>query len=720
METTNTSPNFVSEGLANPFEEIREKADRMNGYAMAILFFFGLALAGVYDTWIIAFGVGGLAAGAYFITRYALPEKKLYQYVAGVVYAVFMAQFIYQMHGMFEMHFFAFIGSGLLVGYQNWRLQVPLLATIAIHHGLFAYWQYSGQNEIFFTQLEYMPLNAFVIHVVLAAVIVGFNAWWSYQAELRTKAHSDNNEELARQVVNMKKNIAFAEEIRKGNLEVEYERLEDDQIGNSLLDMRDGLVRASKREEEEKFINVGIAQIGDLLRSNMNNLSSLAQEVISPLVQYLGANQGGMFILQNKEDDPHFELIACYAYERQKFLKKRVEMEEGLIGAVYLEKESIYMTEVPQDYVNIRSGLGGANPGCVLIVPMKSNEEIVGVLELASFTPFDEFKRNFVEKVCEDIAAMIISTRVNETTNRLLEESKRMTEEMRAQEEEMRQNMEEMQATQEEMKRAQAGLREKEANLNALINNTDDTIFAIDRNYEITVVNDTLKDKYARSNINLEVGKNISEVIPADQWSKWKERYDRCLRGEKYTTVEERDSEHGTAYMETFHSPIYDENGRVSGASVISRNITDKVTSRRAIEAKQGLLTSLINSTDDTYFAIDQEYNITMFNKALYDRMKGHDVELKVGSNIVELLPEEARDYWTSIYDRGLGGESFSFNQERKVADGSVIYLEVWVAPILDAEDKTIGASVISKDVTAWYKASSKSNGVQADPYQKK
>jgi signal transduction histidine kinase/DNA-binding response OmpR family regulator len=101
--------------------------------------------------------------------------------VLSTVIAVFMAQYIYQMHGLFEMHFFAFIGSAILITYQNWKLQIPMLFLVTAHHALFAYLQWSGNDNIYFTRLAYMDLPTFIIHIILAAVIFFICGLWAYQ-----------------------------------------------------------------------------------------------------------------------------------------------------------------------------------------------------------------------------------------------------------------------------------------------------------------------------------------------------------------------------------------------------------------------------------------------------------------------------------------------------------------------------------------------------------
>ncbi len=170
---------------------IKQKSDHLINYFLFSFFVVGLLLAFYYDTWQIAIGVGGLLLLAYYSTKIALPKSNLYQYVLSVVLGIYMAQFIYQMHGMFEMHFMAFIASAILITYQNWKLQIPLMLVVAIHHGLFGYFQYKGFDKVYFSQLDYMPLQTFIIHMILAGVIFSICGLWAYQFKKYSEAHID-------------------------------------------------------------------------------------------------------------------------------------------------------------------------------------------------------------------------------------------------------------------------------------------------------------------------------------------------------------------------------------------------------------------------------------------------------------------------------------------------------------------------------------------------
>lgn len=142
----------------------------------------------------------------------------------------------------------------------------------------------------------------------------------------------------------------------------------------------------------------------------------------------------------------------------KKFIDKIVIPGEGLVGQCFIEKEGIFMTEIPADYINITSGLGEARPRSLYILPMVNNGIVEAVLEIASFQVFKQHERDFLVKIGESIASAIYFIRVNENTRNLLETSRIQTEQLRAQEEEMRQNIEELSATQEQFMRRETVL----------------------------------------------------------------------------------------------------------------------------------------------------------------------------------------------------------------------------------------------------------------------
>ncbi|MEL7001282.1 MAG: cache domain-containing protein [Bacteroidota bacterium] len=256
--------------------------------------------------------------------------------------------------------------------------------------------------------------------------------------------------------------VEFAREIGSGNLSEDFNPLSDeDVLGNELLNMRDSLVKASEEEKRRSWTTEGLAKFGEILRSN-NRIADLGDKVLSTLVDYLNINQGALYVINDDdEDDVFLEMVACYAYRRKKYLHTKVEPGDGLVGESFLEKSPIYLKEVPQSYVNITSGLGSATPSYVAMFPLINNEEVYGVLEIASFDTLADYEKEFMVKLCESIATTISAVQINEKTKNLLEESQKMGEEMRAQEEELRQNQEEMQATQEEMERKQTELEQE-------------------------------------------------------------------------------------------------------------------------------------------------------------------------------------------------------------------------------------------------------------------
>jgi PAS domain S-box-containing protein len=293
----------------------------------------------------------------------------------------------------------------------------------------------------------------------------------------------------------------FIESISAGNYAAELS-LEDDgaNLGGTLLTMRDKLKVNAEDDRKRNWSNSGLAQVGEILRVSTASTADLYDNIIKFVVKYTKSNQGGLFILnEESETDKFLELVSCYAFERKKFLTKKIGIGEGLVGQCYLEGERIYLLEVPQEYITITSGLGGAAPNALLLVPLKINEKIFGVLELATFGKYENHEVELVEKLTESIASTISSVRVSESTRILLEKTQQQAEEMRAQEEEMRQNMEELEATQEEMRRKEKHIQnmlDGEKKRNEVSNKNRQVLMELTKNKDIQEGNwDTALEK---------------------------------------------------------------------------------------------------------------------------------------------------------------------------------------------------------------------------------
>lgn len=275
-------------------------------------------------------------------------------------------------------------------------------------------------------------------------------------------------------ITNLQKAAEFISSIAKGDYEIQWEGLNEhnkkdneDNVVGELLKMRDQMVNVRQEDQKRMWTTEGISLFSEIVRQHQDNMEMLSDTLTSQIAKYLKANQVYLYFVSDKEDEIVLELFGCYAYDKKRYVEKTIEIGQGLVGQTYLEKSTNYLTKIPANYVTITSGLGEATPNCLVIVPLKFNDVVEGILEIASFKPFQQYEIDFLERIGEIIASAIINIRGAVKMKKMMETMQVQSEEMRAQEEEMRQNMEELQATQEEMSRKaqeyQGLLEEKES-----------------------------------------------------------------------------------------------------------------------------------------------------------------------------------------------------------------------------------------------------------------
>ncbi len=282
------------------------------------------------------------------------------------------------------------------------------------------------------------------------SVLIGKIANGAYQerlqltggAELSTLAQNMNK--LLNKIEGAKTYISA---LGQGNYTYQHNFKEDDELFIALNETRNILHDEKKASQQREWGNKGMAIFADILRQQGVSLNELSKNIIKQLTDYVQYSQGAIFL----KDKPTETLImeSCYAYQREKFLEKEILLGEGLISEVYLENKHLYLTELPEQYLMIKTGLGETQAQSVLMVPLANDQEVIGVLELAGLKKLEDFEIDFILKICETIGTTIHTNRMNEQNVKLLREAEAMAEQMRSTEEELRQNMEELQATQE-------------------------------------------------------------------------------------------------------------------------------------------------------------------------------------------------------------------------------------------------------------------------------
>ena len=241
--------------------------------------------------------------------------------------------------------------------------------------------------------------------------------------------------------------------IETGNFKGEFEISgKNDVLGNSLIEMKNSLAEATKHEairreenEERSWITQGISEFNEIIREHSASQEEFSLVAINKLTRYTDSQVGGLYILNDSDEEEIFlDLIAFYAYDRHKFLEQKILPGENLIGQCYLEKDTIFITDIPKNYINISSGLGKDDAKSVLIVPLIINEKVYGIVELASLNVYQAYQIEFIEKVGEILASTISTIQINLQTTQLLEETHEKSEILEQQEKESIKSIEQL------------------------------------------------------------------------------------------------------------------------------------------------------------------------------------------------------------------------------------------------------------------------------------
>ena len=233
------------------------------------------------------------------------------------------------------------------------------------------------------------------------------------------------------------------------------------ELAQSFNHMLFNLRRMTKESERQDWLKTGIAELNDRLRGEQD-LSTLGRNIITYLAEYLDAQIGAIYLAEKHN---RFKLMGSYAYTKRKNLSNTFALGEGLVGQAALEKESIILTQVPEDYISVSSGLGESVPRNIMVYPFMHEGEVKGVVELGTLHDFSNVHLKFLKKTSENVAIAIQSTQSRRQVHELLQRTQQQTEELQTQQEELRQTNEELEEQTQALKESEIRLQAQQEEL---------------------------------------------------------------------------------------------------------------------------------------------------------------------------------------------------------------------------------------------------------------
>ncbi|MEV5380616.1 MULTISPECIES: HAMP domain-containing protein [Streptomyces] len=292
-------------------------------------------------------------------------------------------------------------------------------------------------------------LSSFAEQVTRVAREVGTEGQLGGQARVRDvdgtwRDLTESVNEMAGNLTRQVRAIAeVATAVTRGDLNLKI----DVDAAGEILELQDNIntMIANLREttlanKEQDWLKGNVARISGLLQGR-RDLDDVAGLIMSELTPVVSAQHGAFFLAmptgspggqgaEDGEDAYELRMLGSYGYSMGS-MPTSFRPGETLIGTAAKEKRTILVENVPPGYLKIASGLGEAPPAHVIVLPVLFEGQVLGVIELASFQPFAQIQKDFLNQIAEMIGTSVNTISVNTKTEILLKQSQELTEQLR-------------------------------------------------------------------------------------------------------------------------------------------------------------------------------------------------------------------------------------------------------------------------------------------------
>ncbi|MFI0230894.1 HAMP domain-containing protein [Streptomyces sp. NPDC017086] len=305
-------------------------------------------------------------------------------------------------------------------------------------------------------------LSAFADEVTRVAREVGTEGRLGGQAEVEGvsgtwKRLTENVNELAGNLTRQVRAIAdVASAVAEGDLTRSITVDASGEVADlkdNINSMVESLRETTRANQEQDWLKTNLARISGLMQGH-RDLPVVAELIMDELAPQVSAQYGAFYLAEEGEAGPELRLVGSYGRPEADTRPVRIPFGRSLVGQAARSRRTIAVDKLPPGYVTISSGLGQIEPTALLLLPIVFEEQVLGVIELASVTLFTPVQRDFLQQLVDTIGVNVNTIVANARTDELLEESQRLTSELQS-------RSAELQARQEELQSSNAELEEK-------------------------------------------------------------------------------------------------------------------------------------------------------------------------------------------------------------------------------------------------------------------
>ena len=452
--------------------------------------------------------------------------------------------------------------------------------------------------------------------------------------------------------------------------------------------------------EDQRWVKAGVARLSGEVQG-ADSLDELGERLVSGLVPLLGGGVAALFARDAEGDS--FRRVASWGLAPGAEAPERVAPGEGLVGTCARTKAPARLDGLPPGFLRIASGLGEAVPGAVAAWPVVSREEVLAVLELATFRPLRPREAALLEELLPVVASSLEILRRNLKTRELLERTQEQARELE------KQTMA-LSESQEELVAQQASLKATEERTRLILESTADGILGVDTEGRIDFVNDAAcrilgfeahELAGAPSHALLHHHRPDGSEYPREE----------CPMFAAYAkgVTSRVDDEHlfrkdGSSVPVEYGARPIDKDGAVVGAVISFRDITERLQAQKRLRQTERFFRSVLELAPDGLMVADGDGVIRLAN-AQCMKLFGCTREELVGRTVEELVPDEVREGHSALrtaFHAAPEARAMAAGRPLRARrrDGSVFPAEIGLSPLPTDETERQQVAISIRDIT--------------------